>query len=118
VEGAAAVDLVARRAADDLRRDIARAALSSAVKPEYSNEYREYLQGPEWRERRNLVMARAGSRCEGCRKWAANDVHHLTYDHIMHEFLFELVALCRDCHERWHGKGRYDPSLATWERSG
>jgi len=33
----------------------------------------------------------------------ATEVHHLTYQHVGHEFLFELVAICRECHTRWHG---------------
>lgn len=55
-------------------------------------EYGEYLQSEDWWERRNLVMERAAGRCEGCRKAEPVDVHHLTYEHVTHEFLFELVA--------------------------
>ena len=32
--------------------------------------------------------------------------HHLTYENVGEEFLFELVALCSDCHERLHQKRR------------
>lgn len=28
--------------------------------------------------------------------------HHLTYAHVTQEFLFELVAICGDCHARVH----------------
>ena len=70
-------------------------------------EYDEYLHSPEWWELRERVITRAGGRCEGCGKWQAQHVHHLTYAHRGCEFLFELVALCRDCHDRVHGRGRY-----------
>jgi hypothetical protein len=28
--------------------------------------------------------------------------HHLAYKHVGHEFLFELAALCLECHARVH----------------
>jgi 5-methylcytosine-specific restriction endonuclease McrA len=55
-----------------------------------------------WAARRALVMGRASGVCEGCRKAAASEVHHLTYKNAGAEFLWELVAICRDCHERYH----------------
>lgn len=65
-------------------------------------EYRQYLQTDEWARLRRAVLIRARGVCEGCGDARPSDVHHLTYRHIYNEFLFELVALCRDCHERWH----------------
>jgi len=64
--------------------------------------YSEYLQTDAWKERRQLVLQRAGGLCEGCRQEPASEVHHLTYDHIGSEFLWELVAICRWCHARYH----------------
>jgi 5-methylcytosine-specific restriction endonuclease McrA len=29
-------------------------------------------------------------------------VHHLTYQNAGNEFLWELVAICRECHARYH----------------
>ncbi len=64
--------------------------------------YGVYLRSPEWQERRRLVLLRAQGNCEGCRLAPATDVHHRTYDNVGHEFLFELLALCRPCHDRYH----------------
>lgn len=58
-----------------------------------------YLESPEWKRRRDLVMERAGGRCEGCRENSATQVHHLTYENVGHELLWELVAVCRGCHK-------------------
>lgn len=66
--------------------------------------YAEYLKSTEWAARRDKVMARSGGVCEGCREQAATEVHHLTYEHVTQEFLFELVAICGDCHARFHGQ--------------
>lgn len=69
---------------------------------ERQEKYRAYLLTAAWRTRRRLVLERARGVCEGCRCQDAAEVHHLSYIHIYQEFLFELVALCRDCHDRWH----------------
>lgn len=84
-----ALDEIANRAAD-------------RTQPDRRSEYAEYLGSAEWATKRGLVMERCGGLCEGCRTEAAAEVHHLTYRNIRREFLFELVGLCRGCHDRWH----------------
>lgn len=71
--------------------------------------YLAYLQSPEWKDIRALVLDRSGGRCEGCAKRRARDVHHLSYAHLYDEFLFELVAVCRRCHVRWHAQSQTSP---------
>jgi hypothetical protein len=69
---------------------------------ERSAEYQEYLKTDAWRDKRAAVLERERGRCQGCRVEPAVVVHHLTYAHIRRELLFELVALCRRCHETAH----------------
>ena len=64
--------------------------------------YAEYLDSDQWRALRERVFRRAGGTCEGCGLHPATQVHHLTYAHIFSEFLFELVAVCDDCHRLTH----------------
>lgn len=64
--------------------------------------YEAYLQSPEWKAKRAKVLARANGKCEGCGDHPPTEVHHLTYVHVREEFLFELVALCNECHVRIH----------------
>lgn len=66
--------------------------------------YHEYLTTDEWRALRNRVMERDNHLCQGCLSNRATEVHHKTYKHCRNELAFELVALCRDCHARIHGK--------------
>jgi hypothetical protein len=47
--------------------------------------YARYLASDEWRNSR------------------ATQVHHRTYQNIFNEFLFELVAVCAQCHHGIHG---------------
>lgn len=82
------------------------AAEREQAQQEKSNEwwqwYNGYLTTPSWRLKRQMVLARANGLCEGCRCRQAEQVHHLTYKHAGNEFLFELVAVCAECHARLH----------------
>lgn len=73
-----------------------------AKNAEWWRRYNAYLKTPQWQEKRKLVFERAGGMCEGCRRKKATQVHHLTYDHVGNELLFELVAICDACHRRIH----------------
>jgi 5-methylcytosine-specific restriction endonuclease McrA len=81
----------------------------------HQKRYDEYLKGLEWTSKREKVFARAGGLCEGCGQRPAEDVHHLTYRHIYNEFLFELVAVCRMCHDRIHGSDSLGEGIETVE---
>lgn len=76
----------------------------AANKMEFVQRYSEYLSSEKWRRKRNAVINRAGGVCEGCLETDAEVVHHTTYAHWGNELLFELVALCHNCHDRAHGK--------------
>ena len=67
--------------------------------------YSDYLLSPEWAKRREKVLRRANGICEGCGEARATQVHHKTYDHIYNEPLFDLVAICKACHESIHQAG-------------
>ena len=90
-----------RYAQNAIDQKAARARYTAELKERYA----EYLESPEWRDKRRLVMFRAAGICEGCRLKPATQVHHLTYQNIGEEFLWQLVAVCRDCHERYHEIG-------------
>lgn len=65
----------------------------------------------EWAIIRDLVLTRAGGRCEACGRCARLDVHHvLKRAQGGSDFdVNQLVALCRACHEQTdapYAKGR------------
>jgi uncharacterized protein with PIN domain len=68
----------------------------------FQRQYDLYLSSPEWQARRAKVLKRANGICEGCLDRKATQVHHLTYRHIFAEFMFELLAVCNECHARLH----------------
>lgn len=70
----------------------------------FRREYDLYLETPEWRVKRRKVLNRANGMCEGCLDRKATQVHHLTYKHVFREFMFELVAICDECHDRMHAQ--------------
>lgn len=64
--------------------------------------YRAYLASFAWRQRRSAVLQRDEFTCQGCLAANATQVHHLTYDHVGNELLFELVSVCDECHRKAH----------------
>ena len=86
----------------NVRHEVQRLTERQQEKQAWLQLHNIYLRSPEWRKRRALVMARANGICEGCRSNTATQVHHLTYDHWKCEFLWELVAICDDCHALAH----------------
>lgn len=71
-------------------------------KKEFDEWYSEYLQSDKWKQKREMVLKRENYFCQGCRINEALIVHHMTYQHVGDELLFELIALCEDCHKRCH----------------
>ena len=71
-------------------------------------DYKAYLNSADWQQKRTKVLERAKGQCEGCWTKVATQIHHLTYSHVFAEFLFELVAVCDDCHGRLHSSDTND----------
>lgn len=89
----------------DLRK-IARERIMPLVdefKNQEWNEYEAYINSPEWKAKSALVLRRDNYECKanlsGCRG-RATDAHHLTYEHFRNEPLFDLIAVCRPCHDK------------------
>lgn len=65
--------------------------------------YNEYLDSPEWKNKRARVLARDNDKCTERRKGCterATEVHHLTYDNVGNEPLEDLTSVCHNCHEQ------------------
>jgi hypothetical protein len=66
--------------------------------------FAEYRMQPEWQARRTATLARAGYRCQVCAEHDDRlDVHHNSYERYGDEDPFDLVVLCTQCHELFHG---------------
>lgn len=76
-----------------------------------TNRTEQFYSSKQWQEMRSYILARDNYLCQDCLKehkiTAARDVHHI-------EFLLNnwdkrlddnnLIALCRECHRKRHGK--------------
>lgn len=62
--------------------------------------YEAYLSTPKWAKKRQDVLSRDSHLCQACRTARASEVHHLTYKHVFDEPLFDLVSVCKPCHDR------------------
>ena len=96
--------IVAGREARYANYEAAKIAIEPDPKQQYSEaDYGTYLKSEAWKAKRRKVIER-DKICQGCMDAPIDDVHHLSYRNIYDEFLFQLVGLCRNCHERWHRK--------------
>lgn len=67
--------------------------------------YRDYLQTPEWEEKRAKALRRANYSCQLCNAEKVElHVHHRTYERRGEEYASDLIVLCYSCHGRFHGK--------------
>ncbi len=73
-------------------------------------QYNAYLESPEWKAKRKAVLERDLMLCQGCRKNRATEAHHLTYIRQGREMLFDLVAVCKECHDAIHPRSEEDAS--------
>jgi hypothetical protein len=67
-----------------------------------SMPYRDYLQTPEWQERRQEQLERDGYRCRLCNSTTGLQVHHRTYENRGAEMPGDLTTVCGDCHWGFH----------------
>lgn len=66
--------------------------------------YESYIHSSAWRNRRKRALELANYKCEKCGCKENLHVHHLSYEHFGNELDNELQVLCRECHQRVHGK--------------
>jgi 5-methylcytosine-specific restriction endonuclease McrA len=71
-------------------------------KGQFHSWYEKYLKSTEWLAKRDAVLKRTNNLCEGCLIKRATQAHHLTYARVGHEMLFDLVAVCDECHNTVH----------------
>jgi hypothetical protein len=77
---------------------------AAAVKAQldWRNYYEDYLHSEEWEERRKAVFKRDCGVCQSCLTVKATQVHHIRYDNLGHEPLFDLISICTKCHKKLH----------------
>jgi len=94
-----------RQAEEAVAAEIVRnaSARRAAENDAWWRKYDEYLQSDKWRfDKREPVLVRDNYECQAnlaCCTQDATQVHHTTYEHVFDEPLFDLVAVCRECHE-------------------
>lgn len=65
-------------------------------------DYTTYMQSPEWRKVRDRALEFWKCRCCICFGLDQVEVHHRTYERLGHEWLSDVVCLCKPCHALFH----------------
>ncbi len=70
---------------------------------EVCNNYQEYLRSEHWqRFRAKFYASKPNTVCRCCNAKTSLDLHHTTYKHLGHEWLKDIIPLCRECHGLTH----------------
>ena len=69
---------------------------------EWFEGYSEYLKSDKWKIKRAKVLERDNNICKACETNKATQVHHLSYQFVFDEPLFDLIAICTLCHDKIH----------------
>ena len=89
-------------ATPDSRSNASRAARKAEL---IAMPYNDYLQTPEWREKRERVLFKAKFMCGICGVHPDQfHIHHITYERRGYEWDSDLMAICVDCHDKHHDK--------------
>lgn len=68
--------------------------------------YNDYLQSPEWKQKRQEALARAEGRCQLCNSNKNLEVHHRKYSLWGTEPVTDLTVLCSSCHYQFEKQKR------------
>jgi 5-methylcytosine-specific restriction endonuclease McrA len=80
-----------------------RANKHASGKEQWMQAYNAYLNSPEWKAKRLMVLKRDNYLCQCCLNAYATQVHHKSYQFVDlkgNEPCFDLVAICVPCHEK------------------
>lgn len=69
---------------------------------EFFKEYSKYLNSKKWNLKREKVLERDNYLCQACLTRVATQVHHLSYEFVYDEPLFDLTSVCTECHNKIH----------------
>jgi hypothetical protein len=72
----------------------------AAADAAFWEKYDLYLASPEWRRKRLLILKRDNWTCQACLIAEATDVHHHTTVNLGNELCWQLISICRPCHDR------------------
>lgn len=92
------------RSAESLKRKTAAAWKVEKIKQVEAKlkEYDEYIESEDWRKIADKVLKRDKHTCQYCGDAKAKQVHHLTYNRLYDEAMFDLVSVCVKCHDKLH----------------
>jgi hypothetical protein len=66
--------------------------------------YQEYLNSKHWKHFRSEFLKFANGRCQLCNNSKNINVHHKTYINKGFETFNDVIALCEECHSKFHDK--------------
>lgn len=73
------------------------------IRDQNRSEYIEYLRSDKWKEKRLQRLKLDNFTCQICGIQNGKlDVHHTTYNTFGNESIYDIITLCRPCHNKLH----------------
>ncbi|MDB5250666.1 MAG: hypothetical protein JWQ40_5060 [Segetibacter sp.] len=69
---------------------------------DFEKVYNKYLESAAWLSKRSEILKRDNYTCRYCASTKATQVHHLSYNNLGNEPDFELISVCKQCHQEIH----------------
>lgn len=69
---------------------------------EWWDRYKAYLNTDKWKQKSKKVLERDKYLCQACLERPATQAHHRTYKNVGSEPLFQLISVCKFCHDYLH----------------
>lgn len=82
--------------------------------PHNYQDYLDYLKTPEWKKKSIDRKKIDEYRCQMCGKPYDLNVPHITYIHVYHEPMDDLITLCSCCHKKVHEEMKWEGRKSWW----
>ena len=89
--------------AKTMRESLSSRIVETVVPRDEIGAYGEYLKGTHWSAIKAAIRHAYGSQCRICRSKKSLHVLHRTYVHLGQELWNDVVLLCEQCHDLYHG---------------
>lgn len=82
------------------------------AKKKYNPKY--YL-SEIWLKQKQLLIEWRGNKCEHCGSEKNLQIHHRNYETFGEELPFDLLILCKECHEKLHQLAKKVLNGEVWQ---
>jgi hypothetical protein len=100
----------------DAQQDQEDLLAASRPREQIQRDYAAYCASDAWRSKEQKVLQRDRN-CRACDGGPAVTVHHLTYQRLFREPLFDLIGVCRGCYLLHYRESELNEAIGSLARA-